>query len=422
MITKNNRPADSIWQRLKALFKQRVSSRDNSEVLAESAFDLIIAKEISRCLRRPGKHQFAIVQTNLGADQLNEPLVVQFISQVKNRFRITDEPGNWHAQVSLLLPETGREGARHVANEMLAIAKSLSLNLSTQILVYPEDDAISGNSKIKEQSDRGSDVGQENEKVSTNGTTTFSGYLGDTHLDHAGAEVANKTSVLEDPPYPVASEGRLAVRKSGEFRITPLIPTPIWKRAIDVLGSGVGMIGFVPIYVLVGAAIKLDSRGPVMFTQVREGKGGRPFKIYKFRTMRFDAEAMKTQLRGISEQDGPAFKIENDPRVTRMGYFLRKSCLDELPQLINVLKGDMSLVGPRPLPVDESQSCEMWHRQRLAVAPGLTCIWQVFGGRQVSFEEWMRMDLDYIQRRSLWLDFKLLVCTFFKVVQQRGSV
>jgi lipopolysaccharide/colanic/teichoic acid biosynthesis glycosyltransferase len=198
--------------------------------------------------------------------------------------------------------------------------------------------------------------------------------------------------------------------------------TPIWKRTIDVIGASIGLMLLAPVFIVTAAAIRIDSRGSAIFKQWREGKDGRRFMMYKFRTMTVNAESQQQVLREKSEQNGPAFKIKDDPRITRVGYYLRKSCLDEIPQLFNVLRGDMSLVGPRPLPVGESHACDMWHRQRLTVLPGMTCIWQVAGGRDVSFEEWMRMDLDYIRRRSLWLDLNLLFQTFFKVVRHRGSV
>jgi lipopolysaccharide/colanic/teichoic acid biosynthesis glycosyltransferase len=169
------------------------------------------------------------------------------------------------------------------------------------------------------------------------------------------------------------------------------------------------------------ATIKLTSKGPVLFAQKRAGLGGKPFKIYKFRTMVVDAEALKAKLKAQNEQDGPAFKIKDDPRVTKVGKFLRKTSIDELPQLWNVLIGDMTLVGPRPLPVNESDACEGWQRRRLDVTPGLTCIWQVKGRSRVSFAEWVRMDVAYIRRRTFWHDVTILAQTIPAVLLRRGA-
>jgi lipopolysaccharide/colanic/teichoic acid biosynthesis glycosyltransferase len=200
-----------------------------------------------------------------------------------------------------------------------------------------------------------------------------------------------------------------------------LRPIPWWKRALDVVGASAGLVLLAPLLATVAAAIKFTSPGPVLFMQQREGYGGRIFTMYKFRTMCVDAEAQKNALRPMSEQDGPAFKLANDPRVTALGHYLRKTCIDELPQLWNVLRGEMSLVGPRPLPVDESRRCLVWQRRRLELVPGLTCIWQVEGGTRVTFDEWMRMDLRYIQARSAARDLGLLWRTFTKVLLHRAS-
>lgn len=177
-----------------------------------------------------------------------------------------------------------------------------------------------------------------------------------------------------------------------------------------------------PVFLAAAVAIKVSSKGPVFFRQEREGKDGEVFSILKFRTMCDGADAQKDELRKLSEQDGPAFKLENDPRITGIGRYLRKSCIDELPQLFNVITGDMSIVGPRPLPVNESEQCLPWQRRRLSVLPGLTCTWQAHGGRDVKFSEWMRMDLEYIQQRSLWSDLKLIGETAMVVVLHKGSV
>ncbi|MFO0928097.1 MAG: sugar transferase [Gemmataceae bacterium] len=196
---------------------------------------------------------------------------------------------------------------------------------------------------------------------------------------------------------------------------------PSWKRAVDVVASGAALVVLAPLLLLIAAIIKLTSRGPVLFCQRRSGRGGRPFQIYKFRTMVVDAEARKRELKQHNEVDGPAFKMKNDPRVTTIGRLLRATSLDELPQLWNVFVGDMSLVGPRPLPCDETSSVHPWQRQRLLVTPGLTCIWQVHGRCRVSFADWMRMDVRYIRSRSLWHDTKLILQTIPAVLFQRGA-
>jgi lipopolysaccharide/colanic/teichoic acid biosynthesis glycosyltransferase len=168
-------------------------------------------------------------------------------------------------------------------------------------------------------------------------------------------------------------------------------------------------------------AIKISSRGPILFAQERAGLGGRPFTMFKFRTMVENADAIKPQLMHLNQQDGPAFKIKDDPRVTAVGRLLRSTSIDELPQLWNVLRGDMSLVGPRPLPINESLGCRDWHRRRVDVTPGLTCIWQVEGRSQVAFDEWMRMDLQYIRRRRPFEDLRLLLHTIRVVLSGKGA-
>ena len=212
----------------------------------------------------------------------------------------------------------------------------------------------------------------------------------------------------------------------GARRAEPLAPLivrrmPRWKRAVDVVGASVGLVLLAPVMAAAAVAILLTSPGPVLFRQRRAGLGGRPFTIYKFRTMTADAEAKKASLRPLSEQDGPAFKLADDPRVTPLGHVLRRTSVDELPQLWNVLKGDMSLVGPRPLPLDESDGCTNWQRHRLNVTPGLTCVWQVSGRSTVSFAQWVRMDMAYIRRRTLVHDLWILLKTVPAVLMRRGA-
>ena len=196
---------------------------------------------------------------------------------------------------------------------------------------------------------------------------------------------------------------------------------PLWKRCLDVFVSGTALVALLPLFAIVAAAIKYTSRGPVFFAQKRSGLAGRQFSMYKFRSMVVDAEALQKALRAQNEQDGPAFKLRNDPRITGIGHFIRKTSIDELPQLLNVLRGEMSLVGPRPLPCHESDACTAWQRRRLDVTPGLTCIWQVYGRSRVTFTEWMRMDLLYVRSRTLLHDLKLLVSTVPAVLFRRGA-
>lgn len=198
-------------------------------------------------------------------------------------------------------------------------------------------------------------------------------------------------------------------------------PLPWWKRCVDVAVASALLVAVSPLLIAAAVAIRVSSPGPIIFRQQRTGLGGRPFTIFKFRTMCVDAEAKKLALRAISEQDGPAFKLQRDPRVFAAGAFLRKTSIDELPQLLNVLRGEMTLVGPRPLPVGEAEACVGWQQRRHAVTPGLTCIWQVEGRSRVKFDEWMRMDRRYARRRSLVTDLWLVARTVPAVLLRRGA-
>lgn len=193
------------------------------------------------------------------------------------------------------------------------------------------------------------------------------------------------------------------------------------KRAIDVVGSGAALVMLSPLFAATALAIKLTSPGPVFFRQQRAGLLGRPFTLYKFRSMYLDAEARKRELRHLNEMDGPAFKMKNDPRITPVGRWIRRLSVDEFPQFYNVLRGDMSLVGPRPPTLDELPEYERWHLRRLTRPGGLTCIWQTSGRNQIAFQEWMRMDMRYMRRASLATDAKLILKTFWTVGTGHGA-
>ena len=192
------------------------------------------------------------------------------------------------------------------------------------------------------------------------------------------------------------------------------------KRLMDLTISGSLLILIFPVLVLCGLAIKLDSRGPIWFTQWRTGKGGRRFRMYKLRTMVNNAEEIKAQYMHLNELSYPDFKITNDPRITLVGRFLRKTSLDELPQLFNVLKGEMSLVGPRPTSFSAT-SYSLWHTARLAVKPGLTGLWQVSGRSELDFDDRLRLDIAYMRNRCLSLDVAVLFRTFGSVLNGRGA-
>lgn len=185
----------------------------------------------------------------------------------------------------------------------------------------------------------------------------------------------------------------------------------ILKRSFDIIASAVGLVALGPVFLAVAIAIKCDDGGPVFYDQIRIGKNGKKFKMYKFRSMRVNAEDEIEKLQEHSEVDGAMFKMKNDPRVTRVGKFIRKTSIDEFPQLLNVLLGQMSIVGPRPPLPREVADYTQYDKQRLYVKPGCTGLWQVTARNSVGFQEMVNIDLDYIQRRSIWLDLKIMFKT-----------
>jgi len=197
----------------------------------------------------------------------------------------------------------------------------------------------------------------------------------------------------------------------------------LFKDVFDRIGALVILLLSVPLWIVAMIGIRVSSPGPVFFKQPRGGKNGRPFVMYKFRTMCTDAEAKRGELEADNEMSGPVFKVENDPRVFKFGKFLRRWSIDELPQLLNVLLGHMSLVGPRPLPTAEVERIEhSSQRRRLSMKPGLTCLWQISGRNEIKdFEDWVQLDLDYIDNWSLWLDLKILMLTIPAVLFRRGA-
>jgi exopolysaccharide biosynthesis polyprenyl glycosylphosphotransferase len=217
-------------------------------------------------------------------------------------------------------------------------------------------------------------------------------------------------------------EGALASPLQVHLQMAPEGSRVIVKRVLDVTGAVVGLALVSPLLLVVAAAIKLTSDGPVIYAQERYGLNRRRFRMYKFRTMVADAEQLQASLESRNEASGPVFKIADDPRITPIGRFLRRSSLDEFPQLFNVLRGDMSLVGPRPLPLrDVERFTRSGDLRRFSVRPGLTCLWQISGRSGVGFDEWVALDLQYIDRWSLFLDVSILVRTIPAVIRGTGA-
>jgi exopolysaccharide biosynthesis polyprenyl glycosylphosphotransferase len=193
------------------------------------------------------------------------------------------------------------------------------------------------------------------------------------------------------------------------------------KRLFDTAFSAILLVLLSPLFLIVAILIKLSSRGPAIYSQIRCGLNGRRFRLYKFRSMHKDAEDHFADVQHLNELDGPAFKSSRDPRITPLGRYLRRLSVDEWPQLFNIVKGEMSFVGPRPPVPQEVERYERWQRRRLRMKPGLTCLWALEGRNQLDFRRWMRLDLDYIEHWSLLLDFKILFRTIPRVLSGRGA-
>jgi lipopolysaccharide/colanic/teichoic acid biosynthesis glycosyltransferase len=383
------RPITSDFNARRLPRKRAVSS-----MLTAQQMNIAIQRESARADRAGG--EFALVLFRIRNRDRASLSTMRLAKTILNRIRATDDVGWYDDQhLGVLLPDTSATGAWRFADAVSSLASQRSHRPLCSVYSYPtkwftDDEAPAPLTR--------------NEKDNGNGDGRYAvRNLIPYFLDGV-------KSGMEQPPSAVHRLESLLVR-----------PLPWWKRAIDIFGAASLLVITAPIMATAAIAVKLTSHGPSIFTQNRAGLGGQPFTIYKFRTMVVDAEAKKVLLKAKSEQDGPAFKIKDDPRITRIGKFLRKTSIDELPQLWNVLRGDMTLVGPRPLPVNESDACEGWQRRRLDVTPGLTCIWQVRGRSRVSFAEWVRMDVTYIRRRTFLHDVAILMQTIPAVLMRRGA-
>ena len=387
-MTRNGR---SHWfQRLAC----RTPTDHAADIHAPAAFAAILRRERAGVDRNG--HPMALVLFDVVS--ASSDVAQLLIDAIKKRIRTTDEVG-WfdRGRVGILLPFTADHGARRVATDVCRQVANRHAPPPFQVYCYPDDWTAD------DQGDPGQD-----------------GVAG--RPDQPGASRL-------PAPHAVAREGLTGAMHTARLQhiparsLEPLLARrlPAWKRAMDIIGAILGLASCAPLMLAVAAAIKLSSPGPVLFGQKRSGRGGVPFTIYKFRTMVREAESLKIHLLSRNDLAGPAFKLARDPRTTSLGRWLRRTSMDELPQLWNVLKGDMSLVGPRPLPCEETDLCDRWHRRRLEVTPGLTGIWQVSGRCAVGFEQWMRMDLQYARTHTFRHDLKILLATIPAVVSGRGA-
>ncbi len=251
----------------------------------------------------------------------------------------------------------------------------------------------------------------------------------DISLTHSIFEIADKMGIpiCFMPNLPVSSKTKVKPTYINSlptmlYRTIPDNQVKLFaKSLVDKIGAVVGIILFSPIMLITALAIKIEDRGPIFFKQIRSGVNGKQFQLFKFRTMCVNAEEKKAELEKLNEMSGPVFKIKNDPRVTKVGNLLRKTSMDELPQFFNVLIGNMSIVGPRPPLPKEVAQYEQWQHRRLSVKPGVTCTWQVNGRNNIDFDDWMKLDLDYIDNWSLWNDTKIIAKTIPAVMKGSGA-
>ncbi|OYP37088.1 hypothetical protein CGZ80_06565 [Rhodopirellula sp. MGV] len=412
-------------------------------MLTQTEFNREVTRERIRAVRRAIPFCVIRIQLN-GREQLRRRrrLLIQLLHR---HLRLTDHKADFGGtRFAVLLVDTPEMGGRAALDRIEDLCEVQGLNASLTLEVYDPEGFDSDDPSAASSADgrRAADRSVETEETNWTRFDYPTQSLSQASLDQASsvAVVTDVSSTAAMPrsftkrtsltsPTQTATDRQPLVRTSGsvpDWYAADILrgPSPVRrfaKRLVDIVGAAVGLIVFAPVLLLCAVAIKVTSVGPVFFCQVREGRGGVPFVIFKLRTMTVDAEIRQSELIASSHRDGPAFKIKYDPRVTLVGQFLRKTCLDELPQLINVLRGEMSLVGPRPLPWKESRACSGWHRRRLDVKPGMTCHWQVNKAAAPTFDDWMRLDLQYVDHATTWQDLQLLARTTVVPLMGRGS-
>jgi lipopolysaccharide/colanic/teichoic acid biosynthesis glycosyltransferase len=391
----------------------------SGSVLSEKEMERLLVKERLRCDRYQQYFSLVTVHFNPAPEISLATQEQTLVRLLAGKLRLIDDIGYLRkGGLGVLLPMTDAQGGRVVLEKILKCSEEYGLSIEADVLSYhgrkePPNQDWTGD-------DTPSSLELEGEYVTASKGSEEIEQLEDrlqafrSHWDAASTSPVNSQPALrmDSTTHSFTNDATELLKLcSGTY--------PIWKRQVDIVGATIGLAAGLPILLAAGLAIKLTSRGPILFAQKRGGQYGRPFVIYKLRTMSIDAEETKHLLHERNERDGPAFKIKNDPRVTRVGRFLRATGIDELPQLINVLKGDMAIVGPRPLPLAEEHECSPWQRRRLDTKPGITCLWQISKSRQMTFDEWMRLDLKYLRKRSPLYDASLILRTIKAVVTGR---
>jgi lipopolysaccharide/colanic/teichoic acid biosynthesis glycosyltransferase len=366
---------------LTRLFR-RPTYNSSSAVLGCEEFQRLIQRERLRVDRN--SETFSLIVMAPRSRKHADKMFPELIRVLHSRLRATDDVGQIEGdRLGILLPDTPSAGAWTVVDHVVHLLPKDVLSPICEVYTYPSFG--DGESELDSCSDDGEPGGI------PIGSEENAGFVGD--------------------------EAREVRRMESLF----MISLPPWKRGLDILGASLGLILLSPLLACVAIAVKLTSPGPVFFRQLRRGQGGKAFALYKFRSMVDGAESLQQDLRHRNEQDGPAFKIKADPRITPLGKLLRRTGLDEFPQFWNVLKGDMTLVGPRPLPCHESDESETWQQRRLDAKPGLTCIWQSRGHKKVSFADWMRMDMQYLEKQNFSVDATLAAKTALMVLRCKAS-
>jgi len=430
---------------------QRVVARPSAasrtageSVVGRDEFRRIVQRERARSDRGGGS--LSLILLDGGGDRRLEDELDSWAAAVAELVRCTDAVGWYDARtLGVVLAETDHEGALLVIRKLRAGLPAEASKARWRIFVHPEhtrgvDSRRTGGPGT--ESDDPLNLLRAPARGPETGPAQPARSDARRHAAGAGSVAANAgpnaAATLVRARQIDSGDGLGAIparRGHTSLRFTPALPRieaqPLQslllvrpsrlKRCVDVIGAGVALALLSPVMLAAALAVKLSSPGPVLFRQQRAGLGGRAFTFYKFRSMCVDAEARKQALLDKNEQTGPVFKIAADPRITPIGRLLRRTSIDELPQLWNVLRGDMSLVGPRPPILAEVQSYEHWQRRRLEITGGLTCIWQVSGRSSILFNDWVRLDLRYVQQSSAWTDLRLLARTIPAVLTCRGA-